>query len=106
MNQPKDDAIIGSALGDTGPDPTTGEMSDLPGVEPRREDTKGGPTPLDTRPSRVDLSSGGGLNNAAVQAAGMTQAADEPGDTLGETRGDDRQNTRGQISGVGQTRGD
>ena len=32
MNQPKDDAIIGSALGDTGPDPTTGEVSDLPGA--------------------------------------------------------------------------
>ena len=55
----------------------------------------------------VDSSPGGGLNNAAVEAAALADDEHEDlGSPLGETRGgDSRQNPRGQITGVGGTRG-
>ena len=72
---------------------------------------------------RIDASAGGGLNNAAVQAAGLPGTEDageqnlpgtddlgaaagrDAGDGLGATREDSRQNPRGQITGIGGTRG-
>jgi hypothetical protein len=72
---------------------------------------------------RIDASAGGGLNNAAVQAAGVPGTEDpgeqdlpgtddlgaavdkDAGEGLGATRGDSRQNPRGQITGIGGTRG-
>ena len=76
-----------------------------------------------TPEERVDASAGGGLNNAAVQAAGLP-GTEDPGEQnlpatddlgaavkkdvgagLGATRGTSRQNPRGQITGVGGTRG-
>jgi hypothetical protein len=77
---------------------------------------------LDRAEAHVDTSSGGGLNIAAVEAAGLNRAesggANMPGTDdigaaagrdvgagLGGTRGGGPQNPRGQISGVGGTRG-
>ena len=72
---------------------------------------------------RIDASAGGGLNNAAVQAAGLPGTEDtgeqnlpatddlgaavdkDVGAGLGATRGTGRQNPRGQITGVGGARG-
>jgi AcrR family transcriptional regulator len=78
---------------------------------------------VDRAKRRIDLDAGGGLNNAADQAAGVagTPAADEPGRPgaadlgaaagpdlgagLGATRGSGGQHPRGQITGSGGTRG-
>ena len=73
---------------------------------------------------RVDESMGGGLNNAAVQAAGLgrahdpTEGGDVPGTAdlgaaagddlgagLGGTRGSSRENAAEHMGGAGRTRG-
>lgn len=92
-----------------------------------------GETPVDAGPvdrgaidraeERIDASAGGGLNEAAVQAAGLPRTASsgdeelpgtqdlgaaggrDVGAGLGRTRGQARQNPRGQITGSGGTRG-
>jgi hypothetical protein len=76
--------------------------------------------PLDRAEERVDTSAAGSLNSAAVQAAGLVGHSEDElpgtddlgaaggkdlGAGLGRTRGKARQNPRGQITGVGGTRG-
>ena len=75
---------------------------------------------VDRAEERVDTSAGGGLNQAATQAAGLpgdaarhlpgtgdlgAAAGDDLGAGLGKTRGTGRQHPRGQVTGSGGTRG-
>ena len=93
--------------------------------EPSGRPTRSGPVDraaVGRAEDRVETGSGGALNAAAVQAAGGpgTAGAESPPGTadlgaaagadlgvgLGGTRGDDRQGEpRGQVSGIGATRG-
>ena len=73
---------------------------------------------VDKAEDRVDPELGGGTNTAAVQATSPRPAAELPGTAdlgaaagddvgagLGGTRGNERKGPRGQITGVGGTRG-
>ena len=77
---------------------------------------------VDRAEERVDASAGGGLNTAAAEAAGLARTAqagaqqpgtddigaaagDDLGAGLGKTRGSGPKHPRGQVTGVGGTRG-
>jgi hypothetical protein len=123
--------VIGTRLGDVGPATGAGGLSqqERGGLDALAEERSsadlesGSPVergPLDRAEERVDTSAAGSLNSAAVQAAGLVGHSEDElpgtddlgaaggkdlGAGLGRTRGKARQNPRGQITGVGGTRG-
>ena len=124
--------VLGSRLGDVGPatgatgatDAERGGLDALAG-EPSTASAEAGPvdrSAMQRAEGRVDTGAGGGLNNAAVEAAAMPGTAGGGGDLpgtadlgaaaggdlgsgLGQTRGDDREPLPGEVSGIGGTRG-
>jgi len=125
--------VLGTRLGDLGP--TTGatgltqaERGGLDALDALQGQSSSAPvergpvnrSAVDRAEERVDASAGGGLNASAVGAAGLplSDDAELPGTSdlgaaggpdlgagLGQTRGSAPHNPRGQISGVGGTRG-
>ena len=125
--------VLGTRLGDVGPSTGAGGLSQqerggMDALAGRAASTPADAAPvergaLDRAEDRVDTSAGGGLNEAAVQAAGLAGSTGDgtqelPGTEdlgaaggrdlgagLGRTRGTGPQNPRGQVTGSGGTRG-
>jgi hypothetical protein len=123
--------VLGSALGDVGPKTGATGMSESEnqGFDALAHERSGPDLSeaapldrgvLDRAEARVDTSEGGGLNQAAVHAAGLPRTGQEElpgtadlgaaggadlGSGLGKTRGMGADEPRGEITAIGGTRG-